>query len=77
MGELVLQILGAGISLLNEKEKHKYVDKYLDLKKRYNEEINRPENEYSDDFVARVELELLDLGRAFAISVGQPSAPNQ
>ena len=74
MIESVLKILGAGLSLWESKEKRKYLDKYLILRKRYYEESLQ--NPPDDAILDGIELELQLLGEAFAAKVEGPSAKN-
>jgi len=67
MIEALVKTLGAGLSIWQSKEKRKYVDKLIRLKREYYEEYNK---EVSDDSVLDglvFELELL--GIAFASKV--------
>ena len=59
MTELILKLLGTGLSLWESKEKRKYLDKYIRLKREYYEEVNseRP-NMANLDFLTH-ELSLL------------------
>lgn len=64
MIDSIFKILGAGLSIWESKEKTKYLDKYLELKRDYYEELNK---DMCDDAVLdHIEHELLILGEAFS-----------
>lgn len=66
--------LGAGLSIWESKEKNKYRDKLLSLKKAYYEEFNKPESVRSDAVLDNLEFELRILAESFASSVGESNA---
>lgn len=65
MFELILGLLEVGLQLWLEKEKNKYTDRMLDLKRRYYEEFNKPDNVRSNAILDNVEFELRQLAREF------------
>jgi hypothetical protein len=77
MFESLLVVLGAGLQLWLSKEKTKYVDKLISLKKDYYEESNKPFDLRSDAVLDNLEFELRILGTAFAANVGKQDTPNQ
>ena len=70
----LFRVLGAGLDLWAHKEKHKYIDKLLKLKKDWYEEINRPLEARDNAALDRIERELRELGEAFAAGAGKPDA---
>lgn len=70
MFESLAKALAAGLSLWESKEKTKYVDRLIELKRNYREELSKPIDVRSDDVLARIEYELRDIADAFASSVG-------
>ena len=61
MTELVtalFSIVGSALSIWDTKEKRKYLDKYIQLQKDYNEAINRSDDQWND---ARIDSILFDL----------------
>lgn len=77
MIETILTILSAGLQLWSSKEKTKYQDKLMALRKGYYEEYNKPEDQRSDAVLDNIEFELRILGTAFASNVRESNAPNQ
>lgn len=69
MIDSIFKILGAGIQLLSDKERTKYQDTYLRLKKEWNDEMDQPDDYRSQLSLDRIERELRDLGDSFAYSV--------
>jgi hypothetical protein len=74
MFEKLAQALAAGLSLWESKEKTKYVDKILDLKKEWYEEYQKPIGVRSDDQLARIEHELCLVCDAFTASIAAKSS---
>ena len=69
-----LNVLQAGLTLWNNKEKTKYIDKLMSLKKDYYAEINKPLAERSDAVLDNVLFELRVLGVAFAAGIAKQDA---
>lgn len=74
MFTLILGILEAGLSLWESKEKRKYVDELIAIKKDYYAEINKPSTERSDAVLDSLEFRVRVLGIAFAAGVGGENA---
>jgi hypothetical protein len=74
MIEVLLKVLGAGLSIWESKEKRKYVDAIIRLKGEWYEEFNKPESDRSDATLDRIERELRDVGLGFAADVGASHA---
>ena len=68
----LMDILGAGLSLWEAKEKRKYLDKFLKLKKEYYEESKKdqPDHAVLDD----IEFNLQLLGSSFSSEVERSKA---
>jgi len=60
---LVFEVLGAGLSLWNNKEKRKYIDKLIKLKKDYYEEYNKELCDHA--ILDNIEFELRTLCKSF------------
>lgn len=63
----ILNILQAGLSLWESKEKTKYVDSIIKLKRRYYDEYNRENPDHAE--LDRIEFQLLIIGHNFATEV--------
>lgn len=77
MIETIFSILQSALHIWEDKEKTKYLDKLMSLKKDYYEEYNKPLAERSDAVLDNISFELRILGTAFSASVGTPNAPNK
>ncbi len=77
MFESLLTVLGAGLSIWNNKERTKYVDQLMSLKRRYYEEYNKSAEYRSDAILDGIQSELYILASAFSTSVGKSDTPNQ
>jgi hypothetical protein len=77
MIESIIGLLTAGLTLWSDKEKHKYIDQLISLKKRYYEEYNKPENVRSDAALDDISFSLRVLGDSFAARIGTSNTPNQ
>lgn len=71
MIELVLKVLGAGLELWASKEKTKYQDRFIELKKALHEEMKKPYEERNHAAIDDIffNIELLCHGFATASSV--------
>lgn len=76
MLELFLKVFAAGLELWDDKEKHKYIDRLLELKKEYYNEFNKPDDQRSDAVLDNITFELRILGDSFASSSRKPDAQN-
>lgn len=72
-----LNILGAGLNLWADKEKHKYQDKYLDLSGKWHVETNKPDADRDDLVISNLEFELRELGRSFVFAAAGPGPTDQ
>jgi hypothetical protein len=70
MFEALLVVLGAGLSIWEHKEKTKYVNKLMDLKREWYEEYNKPDSIRSTIALDNIEFELRVLSLGFAAEVG-------
>ena len=71
MFESLATALAAGLSIWAHKEKHKYVDRLMDLRKRHYEEYNKLDDYRSDAVLDNLEFELRVLASAFSTAVGE------
>ncbi|HMX98741.1 MAG TPA: hypothetical protein PK473_03080 [Nitrosomonas sp.] len=62
----ILQIFASLISLIELKERRKYVDKKLALEAQYYEEYNKPEDQIDDAMLDSIEFQLISLIQAMA-----------
>lgn len=74
MFEEILKLITAALTLWNNHEKQKYVDKILQLKKDYHEEYSKPIDKRSDAVLDNLEFELRITCAAFASAVGTENA---
>ena len=75
MFEQLLGVLGAGLSLWASKEKTKYVDRLMELKRDYYAEFNKDPAVRSDAVLDNLKRELCILADAFTTSVGAANTP--
>ncbi len=70
-------VLEAALRLWDDKEKHKYQDKLLALKKAYYEEYNKNPERRSDAVLDNLDFELRILSSGFvSASIGKQNAAN-
>ena len=69
-----LEVLAAGLNLWNSKEKTKYIDKLIDLKKEYYEEYNKPIGTRSDARLDHLVAKMRLIGAGFAAQSRKPDA---
>jgi hypothetical protein len=74
--ELIFQSLSTGLSIWESKEKTKYIDKMLTLKRQWYEEYNKPTSNRSDARLDHIEYELRILVETFASKVGTSHTEN-
>lgn len=74
MIDSIFKLLGAGLSLWDTKEKTKYQDKFIKLKKDWYEEYNKADNERSDAVLDNILFELNLLCNSFAAQVGNENS---
>jgi len=72
MFETLAATLLTGLSLLEHKEKTKYVDRLMELKRLRYEEQNKPVDQRSDAVLDSLEFELRTLCLAFHTVVREP-----
>jgi hypothetical protein len=76
MFEKIADILAAGLSLWASKEKTKYIDRLISLRKEYREEYNKPADLRSDAVLDNILFELCLLGDSFGARVRAENASN-
>lgn len=69
----IIQLLQTGLSLWEHHEKTKYIDKVIQLKKRYRDEESKPENERSGAVLDNIEFELRLISAAFCAAAQKPN----
>jgi hypothetical protein len=69
--ELALGILKEGLTLWNNKESTKYLDRVIKLEKEYYEELNKPLDARSDYKLDSIMLELTIISRSFVMYPGK------
>lgn len=74
MFETLAETLSTGLKLWLSKEKTKYVDKLISLRKEYYVEINRPFSVRDNARLDNLEFELRTLAIAFNSVAGKPDA---
>lgn len=77
MIESVIALLQTGLGLWASKEKTKYIDKLLSLKRDYYEEINRPYEERDNAKLDSITFELRILGDSFVASASKQDIGNK
>lgn len=72
MIEPLFQVLATALSIWDHKEKTKYLDQYLDLRRRYDEALLAPDDTRDDAVICSLERELRLLAFAWtAAAQGQ------
>jgi len=74
MVELIFKILGTGLSIWETKEKRKYIDELLELKKAWYYEDNKPFNQRDNSALDNIERRLFELGDIFASGAAKSDA---
>lgn len=74
MLELLFKVLGAGLSIWESKEKNKYIDKLIELKKDYYEEFNKGAGHRSNAVLDNIELELRLIAEVFSSANGSKNS---
>lgn len=65
----LLQIIGAVLSLIEMKERRKYIDRKLELEKAWYEEYNKPRKERDNAALDNIEFELCLLAKTIASDI--------
>lgn len=73
----LLGILEAGLSIWASREKTKYQDRYIKLKREWYEEYNKPEDRRSDAELDRIEFDIRVLCDSFASVVRAENTQNK
>ncbi len=74
MIESLIGALAAGLALWQSKEKRKYLDELLELKREYYEEDNKTRPDMAK--LDRIEFQLCLLSQAFSTKVGEQNSKN-
>lgn len=72
----VIQLLMTGLSLWQNKEARKYIDKVIKLKQEYHDEMAKPETERSDAVLDDIDFQLRTLSIAFCSSASGENSKN-
>lgn len=75
MFETLLSVLETGLSLWDHEDSHKYRDKVIDLRRRWNEEKNKADSDRSDAVLDNLEFELRLCAIGFASEARSSDAP--
>ena len=62
----ILQIIGAILSIIEMKNRRKYIDRKLELEKTWYEEYNKPRAERNNAILDTTEFEIVALARTIA-----------
>lgn len=73
MFDSLAKALAAGLELWSDKEKTKYQDQLIKLKRGYNDEYNKPVDERNDAVLDHYKFELRLLADSFSTRVGTPN----
>jgi hypothetical protein len=77
MVEAIIKLLEVGLSLWLSKEKTKYWDRLMALKKDWYVESNKPDSARSDAVLDNIGFELRVLSLAFSAEAGKQNTQNQ
>lgn len=77
MWESLAKALAAGLSIWEHKEKNKYSEKLLSLRKARYEEENRPMDQRNDAVLDGLNFELRILVDSFAANIGESNTSNK
>lgn len=77
MFEVLLKVLGAGLSIWASKEARKYIDQKIALEKAWYAEYNKPDSDRSDAVLDNIEFQLRTLCIAFAAEAGKSDTTNK
>ena len=69
MIDALIKSLEAGLSLWASKEKRKYLDKVISLKRDFYEEYNKPDDDRSDAVMDNIRLQLRIVANGFSTSL--------
>jgi len=74
MLEILFKVLGAGLSIWESKEKTKYIDQLIELKKDFYEEFNKGAGHRSNAVLDNIEREMLIIAEVFASNAGSKNS---
>ena len=77
MFELLASVLSSSLQIWAHKEKNKYVDRLMELRKAYYLESNKDPSIRSDAVLDNLNFELRILALAFSSTVGKPDFANK
>ena len=70
----LIEVLEAGLSIWESKEKNKYVENLMKLKRQYYAEINKPFPDRNNATLDNIEFQLRLLSKGFSSRIGIPPA---
>lgn len=73
----IIALLTAGLQLWGSKEKTKYLDRLIKLKKDFYEEYNKAENERDDAVLDNIAFDIKLLCDSFSSAIGAENASNK
>ncbi len=76
MVQALIAALSSGLALWSHKEKTRYADRLMDLKRSWYEETNRADSDRNDAAIDAIELELRLLAFGFAATSGEQNTPS-
>jgi hypothetical protein len=74
MIEALFKALSAGLTIWQNKDARKYIDKVIKLKKDYYEEYSKPDTFRDDAILDNIEFELCIISEAFNSQIGAENA---
>lgn len=77
MIETIFPVLEQGLRLWNTKESRKYLDQVIELKRKWYEEYNKPQDIRSDAVLDNIQFELRILSLAFVSNSGKQNASDK
>lgn len=67
----ILSVVGSALSIWDSKLKQKYIDKHIDLQRKWFEAINAPEAERDNALIDNLEFEILLLLKSLAFDMSK------
>jgi hypothetical protein len=65
----ILEIVGSALSIWDSKLKQKYIDKKIDLERKYYAAINEPEENRNNALIDNLEFEIILLAKALSLDM--------
>lgn len=77
IAKVVLELLGSVFSIWEHKEKYKYYERYVDLKRKYYEENSKPYDQRDAAVLDNIRYELYLLSGSVNSAVARPDAGDE